>query len=66
VQAASPQGIPDDATVISFVVPAADLVAAFGIGEFEMRIFAEPGGLPIAVGTFELRERPTASAAPSP
>jgi hypothetical protein len=66
VQDWASQSLPDGAAVISFRVEAAALVADFGIGQFEMRVATQPGGVPIAIGTFELRERPGASAAPSP
>lgn len=54
VQPPSPQGLPDGATVIAFVVPAANLVRDFGEGRFEMRIYLDPAAAPIATGTFEL------------
>ncbi|MCA1571578.1 MAG: hypothetical protein LC798_14910 [Chloroflexi bacterium] len=40
--------------VIAFTVPAADLLAVFGPGEYLMRIYADPEGDPIAEGKFEL------------
>ncbi|MGH2380755.1 MAG: hypothetical protein ACRDG7_05990 [Candidatus Limnocylindria bacterium] len=40
--------------VIAFSVPAADLLAVFGPGQFLMRIYADPAGDPIAEGPFEL------------
>jgi hypothetical protein len=47
------QPLPDP-TVIAFTVPTADLLAAFGPGEYLMLIYADPAGDPIAEGTFEL------------
>ena len=43
-----------DPAVIAFAVPADDLIAAFGPGTYEMLIYAEPGGDPLAEGQFEL------------
>ena len=40
--------------VIAFSVPAADLLAVFGPGEYVMRIYADPAADPIAEGSFEL------------
>lgn len=54
VQEPSPQELADAAQVIAFVVPADNLLTAFGTGEFEMRIFADPTGTPIAEGRFRL------------
>jgi hypothetical protein len=54
VQPPSPQTLAEGAEVIAFVVPSADLIAAFGTGEFEMVISASPSSAPIARGTFEL------------
>lgn len=51
--------------VIAFSVPAADLLAVFGAGQYRMRIYADPAGDPIAEGTFEL-VAPAASAPASP
>ena len=47
------QPLPEPA-VIAFTVPTADLLAAFGPGEYLMLIYADPAGDPIAEGTFEL------------
>ena len=54
VQVPSPQSLAEGARVIAFVVQATDLIAAFGPGEFIMRIYVDPTGTPIAEGTFEL------------
>ncbi len=59
-----PQPLPDP-NVIAFRVPAEDLLAVFGPGTYLMLIYAEPGGEPIAEGTFELVSA-DASPAPSP
>ena len=48
-----PQPLPNP-EVIAFSVPAADLLAVFGPGEYLMLIYADPEGDPIAEGTFEL------------
>lgn len=55
VQAAvEAQSVPDGPATIGFSVPAANLFDAFGAGTYEMLISLQPGGPPIAVGTFEL------------
>jgi hypothetical protein len=60
-----PQDIPGAPAHIGFTVPAANLLAAFGPGAFEMRIFLDSASGPIAAGTFELVEPlPSASASP--
>jgi len=51
--------------VIAFTVPAADLLAVFGPGEYLMLVYADPAGDPIAEGRFEL-VGPTVSPAASP
>jgi hypothetical protein len=58
------QPLPDP-NVIAFRVPTDDLLAVFGPGTYLMLIYAEPGGAPIAEGTFELVSA-DASPAPSP
>lgn len=63
VQLPSPQSLPDGAEVIAFVVPAANLLAEFGTGEFRMIITATPDGPSIAEGSFSLTEA-AASASP--
>jgi hypothetical protein len=60
-----PQDIPGAPARIGFSVPAANLLAVFGPGTFEMRIFLDPASGPIAAGTFELVE-PLPSASGSP
>ena len=40
--------------VIAFTVPADDLLAVFGPGDYVMRIYADPESEPIAEGTFHL------------
>jgi hypothetical protein len=67
VQVPSPQSLPDGAEVIAFVVPAANLVAEFGTGEFRMLVYAAPDGPPIAEGSFSLLSAeapPSTSASP--
>ncbi len=64
VQVPSPQSLPEGAEVIAFVVPAANLIAAFGTGEFLMIVTATPEGPPIAEGPFSLLPA-AASATPS-
>lgn len=60
------QGLPDNAEVIAFTVPAIDLLAAFGPGTYEMRIHLDAEGEPVAAGTFELVDpAPPASSSPS-
>ena len=59
-----PQPLPDP-NVIAFRVPTDDLLAVFGPGTYLMLIYAEPGGEPIAEGTFELVSADT-SPSPSP
>ena len=51
--------------VIAFSVPAADILAVFGAGQYLMRIYADPADDPIAEGTFELIAA-TVSASASP
>ena len=51
--------------VIAFTVPADDLLAVFGPGDYVMRIYADPQSQPIAEGTFYLigsEESPSPSA----
>lgn len=61
VQEPAPHGLAEDARVIAFEVPAANLFADFGSGPFQMRIYLEDGGPAVATGAFEL-----VAAAPSP
>lgn len=56
VQAPSEQPIPEDAQVIAFRVRADDLIAAWGPGEYLMRIYVEPDAGPIAEAPFRLIE----------
>jgi len=50
------QQIPGAPANIGFTVPAANLLDVFGPGSFEMRVYLDPDGAPIAEGTFELVE----------
>lgn len=50
---ADAQTLPNPA-VIAFTVPAGDLLAVFGPGQYRMLIYADPEGDPIAEGAFEL------------
>ena len=50
------QAIPGAPALIGFTVPAADLVDAWGPGEYLMRIHLEPDDRPIAEGRFVLVE----------
>jgi hypothetical protein len=60
VQRPDDQGIDPTSRVIAFHPLAADLLAAWGPGSYEMRIYlAVPS--PLAVGRFTLVETPTAS-----
>jgi len=52
-------------TVIAFTVPASVLLDVFGPGRYLMTIYAEPGGDPLAEGSFELIA-PAGSPAASP
>jgi hypothetical protein len=54
------QQIPEGPALIGFTVPAANLLDAWGPGEYLMRIYLAPDGAPIADGRFALVE-PTAS-----
>jgi hypothetical protein len=58
VQEASPQGILPEARTFAFQVRTDDLIAAWGAGDFEMRIFFDAAQPPFAVGTFTLVEAP--------
>jgi len=51
-------------SLIAFRVPATDLLAVFGPGEYHMLIYADPAGEPIAEGRFVL-VGPEVSPAPS-
>jgi hypothetical protein len=50
------QEIPDAPALIGFTVPAANLLDAWGPGEYVMRIHLEPDAPPIAEGRFTLVE----------
>ena len=55
--------------VIAFTVPADDLLAVFGPGDYLMLIYDDPDAEPIAEGTFVLVDgsaSPSVSASPSP
>jgi hypothetical protein len=55
------QRIDPTLAVISFEVPADDLLDVFGAGDYEMRISLEPDGAVLASGSFRLVEEPGAS-----
>ena len=70
VQAPDPgvgdQPVAEGATTIAFTVPAANLLTAFGPGEYRMRIFYDPAGASVAEGDFVLVGDPvTVSPPPS-
>lgn len=70
VQAPDPgvgdQLLPEGATTIAFTVPAANLLTAFGPGEYRMRILYDPAGASVAEGDFVLVGDPvTVSPPPS-
>jgi len=54
VQEASVQPIAPDAPTFAFQVQTDDLIAAWGTGDFEMRIFWDGAASPFAVGSFTL------------
>jgi hypothetical protein len=54
VQPAAQQLLSPTAQAVAFQVPADALLADFGTGTFEMRIYLEPAGPPIASGRFDL------------
>ena len=59
------QTVPNAPGAIGFTVPADNLLDAFGAGRYEMTIYLDPAGDPIATGTFELvDETPSGSASP--
>ncbi len=55
------QALPPDRPAIGFTVPAANLLEAFGPGEYVMRIHLDPAADPIAQGSFVLVGEPAAS-----
>jgi hypothetical protein len=59
VQEPDDQGIVPTSRVIAFTVQTTDLLAAWGPGSYEMRIYLA-GADPIAVGRFTLVDTPTA------
>jgi hypothetical protein len=60
------QPVAEGSVTIAFTVPAANLLAEFGPGEYRMRIFDNPDVGPMAEGAFVLlADPPAASAAPS-
>ena len=62
VQEADPDGVqpvPPGRPAIGFTVPAANLLAVFGPGEYVMRIHVDPADDPIAEGSFVLVGEPT-------
>ncbi|HSI99285.1 MAG TPA: hypothetical protein VLA59_02745 [Patescibacteria group bacterium] len=64
VQEADPEGVqqvPPGRPSIGFTVPAANLLAVFGPGEYVMRIHLDPADEPIAEGSFVLVGEPAAS-----
>jgi len=58
VQAAAAQGILPQPRTFAFQVRTDDLLAAWGAGDFEMRIFLAAGEEPVAVGRFTLLDAP--------
>jgi hypothetical protein len=58
VQEPSVQRILPEPLTFAFQVRTDDLLAAWGAGDFEMRIFREAGGAPMAVGRFTLLAPP--------
>lgn len=57
-QAQREVGIDATSRVIAFSVFASDLLAAWGPGNYEMRMYLEPGTDPTALGRFTLAEAP--------
>jgi hypothetical protein len=55
------QNVDPQLAVISFEVPADNLVNEFGAGDYQMRISLQPAGEIIATGSFRLVEEPSAS-----
>lgn len=58
VQERSIQHITPGRRTFAFTVPTDDLLAAWGAGRFEMRIWLGPGAEPIAIGRFRLVAAP--------
>lgn len=61
VQEPSIQHITAGQRTFAFTVPADDLLAAWGAGRFEMRIYLGPDEVPIAAGRFRLVAAPAPS-----
>jgi hypothetical protein len=61
VQEPSVQGILPEARTFAFEVQTDDLLAAWGAGDYEMRIFIDPAESAIAVGSFTLVDAPAPS-----
>lgn len=57
------QPVPNAPGPIGFTVPADNLLDAFGAGRYEMTIYLDPAGDPVAAGTFELVEAPSSAGA---
>jgi hypothetical protein len=69
VQEADPDGVqpvPTDRPAIGFTVPAANLLAVFGPGDYVMRIRLDPAEDPIAEGSFVLVGEPIPSGSATP
>ena len=64
VQERSIQHITPGRRTFAFTVPTDDLLAAWGAGRFEMRIYERQSGAPIATGRFRLVAAPATSAEP--
>jgi len=52
------QPVPNAPGAIGFTVPADNLLDVFGVGRYEMTVYLDPAGDPIASGTFELVDPP--------
>jgi hypothetical protein len=61
VQPPTSRAVHPEATLIAFRDRASQLLAEWGPGNFEMRIYAAPGAPPIAIGRFTLVETPVPS-----
>lgn len=61
VQEPTGRGVDPHAHLIAFSGAAGDMLAAWGPGEFEMRLYREAGAAPLAAGRFTLAETPAAS-----
>jgi hypothetical protein len=65
VQERSIQHITAGRRTFAFTVPSDDLLAAWGAGRFEMRIYLGQGEVPIAAGRFRLVAAPASSIVPA-